>query len=72
MFVFVGASQTKIPYDLAAAMQQPGENGQYVKISGNGKKEVDPSRRTGVRKVYVSSAKMIGIETGAEDEEETS
>ena len=41
MFVFVGASQTKIPYDLAAAMQQPGENGQYVKISGNGKNALD-------------------------------
>jgi hypothetical protein len=41
VFVFVGASQTKISYDLAAAMQKPGENGDYVKISGNGKNALD-------------------------------
>ena len=41
VFLFVGASQAKIPYDLAAAMQQLGENGQYVKIGGNGKNALD-------------------------------
>ena len=41
VFVFVGASQTRIPFDLAAAMQRLGEDGQYVKISGNGKNALD-------------------------------
>ena len=41
VYVFVGASQAKIPYDLAVAMQQLGENAQYVKISGNGKNALD-------------------------------
>lgn len=41
VFVFVGASQAKIPYDLAAAMQQLGEDAQYVKIGGNGKNALD-------------------------------
>ena len=41
VFVFVGASQTKIPYELAAAMQRLGENARYVKIGGNGKNALD-------------------------------
>jgi hypothetical protein len=41
VFVFVGASQGKIPFDLAAAMQQLGENARYVKIAGNGKNALD-------------------------------
>ncbi len=41
VLVFVGASQAKIPYELAAAMQQLGENAQYVKIGGNGKNALD-------------------------------
>ena len=41
VFVFVGASQTKLSYDLAAAMQQLGENAKYVKIGGNGKNALD-------------------------------
>lgn len=41
VFVFVGASQAKLSYDLAAAMQQLGENAKYVKIGGNGKNALD-------------------------------
>ncbi len=41
VFVFVGASQAKIPFELAAAMQQLGDNAQYVKIGGNGKNALD-------------------------------
>ena len=41
VFVFVGASQAKIPFELAAAMQQLGNNAQYVKIGGNGKNALD-------------------------------
>jgi hypothetical protein len=41
VLVFVGASQAKIPYDLAAAMQHFGDNAQYVKIGGNGKNALD-------------------------------
>jgi len=41
VFVFVGASQAKVPYDLAAAMQQLGDDGVYVKIGGNGKNALD-------------------------------
>ena len=41
IFVFVGASQTKVPYDLASAMQGFGERAHYVKISGNGKNALD-------------------------------
>ena len=41
IFVFVGENQTKVSYDLAAAMQNFGENARYVKISGNGKNALD-------------------------------
>lgn len=41
IFVFVGANQTKLSYDLASAMQDFGENGRYIKISGNGKNSLD-------------------------------
>ena len=41
VLVFVGASQAKISYELAAAMQQLGDNAQYVKIGGNGKNALD-------------------------------
>lgn len=41
VFVFVGANQAKIPYDLAAAMQQLGDDGVYVKIGGSGKNALD-------------------------------
>ncbi len=41
VFVFVGESQTKIPFDLAETIQRFGEDGRYVKISGNGKNALD-------------------------------
>jgi hypothetical protein len=41
VYVFVGANQIKIPYDLAAAMQELGENAKYIKISGNGPNALD-------------------------------
>ena len=41
VFVFVGASQAKIPFELAAAMQHLGDDAQYVKIGGNGKNALD-------------------------------
>jgi hypothetical protein len=41
VYVFMGASQAKITYEFAAAMQQLGENAKYVKISGNGKNALD-------------------------------
>lgn len=41
VFVFVGANQAKIPYDLAAAMQQLGKDGEYLKIGGSGKNALD-------------------------------
>jgi len=41
VYVFVGASQAKITYEFAAAMQQLGENAKYVKIGGNGKNALD-------------------------------
>ena len=39
--VFVGASQTKIPLDLADAMQPLGEKARYIKIGGSGKNALD-------------------------------
>lgn len=41
VFVFVGASQTKIPYDLVAAIQMLGEKAEYVKTGGDGKNALD-------------------------------
>ena len=41
VLVFVGATQTKVPFDIAAAMQALGESAQYVKISGSGKNALD-------------------------------
>jgi hypothetical protein len=41
LMVFVGASQTKVPFETAAALQQLGERAQYVKISGNGSNALD-------------------------------
>ncbi|MCE8002880.1 PIN domain-containing protein [Billgrantia ethanolica] len=39
--VFVGANQEKIPFDLAAAMQELGDAAQYIKITGSGKNALD-------------------------------
>lgn len=41
VFVFVGANQTKISFDLASAMQQLGTEATYVKIAGNGRNALD-------------------------------
>jgi len=39
--VFVGANQTKVPIELAEAMQALGERAEYVRISGNGSNALD-------------------------------
>jgi hypothetical protein len=41
IFVFVGENQTKVPFGLAAAMQDFGEDAKYIKISGSGKNSLD-------------------------------
>ena len=41
VFVFVGASQTKVPFDLADSMQLLGNDAKYIKISGNGQNALD-------------------------------
>ena len=41
VFVFVGANQTKLPFDLADSMQLLGNDAKYIKISGNGQNALD-------------------------------
>lgn len=41
VIVFVGAHQTKIAFETAAALQQMGSNAEYVKISGTGPNALD-------------------------------
>lgn len=41
IYVFVGANQTKVPYDLASAMQHFGKEAKYIKITGNGPNALD-------------------------------
>lgn len=41
VFLFVGASQNKLAFDIAAAVQKLGERAQYVKIAGNGSNALD-------------------------------
>ncbi len=41
VLVFVGATQTRIPFELATAMQVLGERGQYITIPGSGKNALD-------------------------------
>lgn len=41
VFVFVGANQTKINYDMAVALQKFGNNAQYIKISAIGPNALD-------------------------------
>ena len=41
VFVFVGAQQAKLPFELADAMQALGQNASYVKISGTGRNALD-------------------------------
>jgi PIN domain len=39
--VFVGASQTKLTFEAAAALQRMGNRAEYIKISGNGSNALD-------------------------------
>ena len=41
VFVFVGANQTKLPFDLADTMQLLGNDAKYIKIAGNGQNALD-------------------------------
>src|SRR5690606_39133200 len=39
--VFVGASQAKVTYEVASALQRMGERAAYIKIAGNGSNALD-------------------------------
>jgi hypothetical protein len=41
ILVFIGAHQTKVTFDVAAALQQLGTRATYIKISGNGANALD-------------------------------
>lgn len=41
LLVFVGASQTKLPFEIAASLQRLGTRAEYIKISGNGSNALD-------------------------------
>ncbi len=41
VIVFVGATQSKLPFDLVSALQAMGERAQYVKMSGAGPNALD-------------------------------
>lgn len=41
IFVFIGANQTKIPFEFASVLQEFGTDACYIKISGNGKNSLD-------------------------------
>ncbi len=41
VIVFVGASQAKVPFDLAESLQKLGDKAEYIKISGNGSNALD-------------------------------
>ena len=41
LFVFVGASQSKVPFETAASLQKLGARAEYIKISGNGSNALD-------------------------------
>ncbi|MDM8524257.1 PIN domain-containing protein [Desulfococcaceae bacterium HSG8] len=41
VLVFVGANQTKIPFEVASALQKLGERAKYIKINGNGQNALD-------------------------------
>ena len=40
-YIFVGAGQTRLPFDLVSASQKLGAKAEYVKISGNGPNALD-------------------------------
>ena len=41
LMIFVGASQSKLPFEIAMSIQRLGSNASYVKISGNGSNALD-------------------------------
>ena len=41
LLVFVGASQEKVPFDMAASLHRFGDRMEYIKISGNGPNALD-------------------------------
>ena len=41
VLVFAGANQTKVPLELAAALQPFGKDVEYIPISGNGRNALD-------------------------------
>jgi hypothetical protein len=41
VFLFVGASQAKVTFEIAESMQALGSNASYIKISGNGSNALD-------------------------------
>lgn len=41
VIVFVGAAQTRVPIEIATALQRMGPNAEYVQISGSGKNALD-------------------------------
>lgn len=41
VLVFVGASQSKVPFDLAASLQALGDRAQYIKVGGSGRNALD-------------------------------
>lgn len=41
LLVFVGASQSRLPFELAASLQQLGARAEYIKIAGNGSNALD-------------------------------
>lgn len=41
VIVFVGASQAKVPFELATSLQRMGDKAQYIKIAGNGRNALD-------------------------------
>lgn len=41
VYVFIGANQAKVNFDVVEALQRLGSNGKYIKISGNGPNALD-------------------------------
>lgn len=41
LLIFVGASQVKLPFDVAASVQALGDRARYIKIAGNGPNALD-------------------------------
>jgi hypothetical protein len=41
VIIFVGANQTKVPFELAEALQAFGDKAEYIKICGNGPNALD-------------------------------